>query len=736
MLPTVASVLGNRYTIEREIGVGGMATVYLADDAKYRRKVAIKVLRPDLAASIGAERFLREIDIAAQLNHPHILPLYDSGALDDVLFYVMPFVRGETLRQRLLRERRLSVADTIAITKQIASALEFAHAQGVLHRDIKPENVLLHEGVAMVADFGIALPQQKKSDTRLTDVGLSIGTPDYMSPEQAQGDQILTASSDVYSLACVSFEMLAGDPPHAAPTPFAVIAKRLTGHVPSLARLRADIPADLAHAIGKALALDPQQRWQSAEAFAKAIASGEAPRAVQPSVAVLPFLNMSADPDNEYFADGVTEDVITQLSKLKALKVTSRASVMRFKGQSRDLREIASALHTRTILDGSVRRAGGRVRIVAQLIDVEDDIHLWSETYDRELTDIFAIQSDVALHIASALHAELSRDEKSRIEKEGTNDIEAYQLYLLGRHRYLRFTYEGMKQGLEYYKRAVDRDPEFAAAHVALSQAYAEFAETGGLPAEEAYTAALASAQKALQLDPQLGGAHCVMGYVLFTAHFDWEGAEREFKRAIELSPSSAEVYDLYGRMCYAQRRFDEAIALQQRAHELDPLVNRNDLATAYLRAGRYLEALEYAHRAIEADPHSARARATAGWAYIKQGKTTEGVAELERAVTLSTGESAWLSQLGQAYGLIGETAKAREIARQLDVLATNGWVSPYHFAYVYTGLGEYDRAMDYLERAFDERSGAIHGIKGSFLFTPLHGQPRFKALLEKMDLA
>jgi len=300
----------------------------------------------------------------------------------------------------------------------------------------------------------------------------------------------------------------------------------------------------------------------------------------------------------------------------------------------------------------------------------------------------------------------------------------------------LRFTHEGMKQGLEYYKRAIDRDPEFAAAHVALSQAYAEFAETGGLPAEEAYAAALTSARKALELDPQLGGAHCVMGYVLFTGHFDWEGAEREFKRALELSPSSADVYDLYGRMCYAQRRFDEAIELQQRAHELDPLVNRNDLATAYLRAGRYVEALEYANRAIEADPESARARATAGWAYLKQGRTAEGMAALERAVALSTGESAWISQLGQAYGLIGETAKAREIARHLDVLATKGWVSPYHFAYVYTGLGEYDRAMDYLEQAFDQRSGAIHGIKGSFLFTPLHDQPRFNALLEKMNLA
>jgi serine/threonine protein kinase/Flp pilus assembly protein TadD len=736
MLPTVASVLGDRYTIEREIGAGGMATVYLADDAKHHRKVAIKILRPDLAASIGAERFLREIEIAAHLNHPHILPLYDSGAVDDVLFYVMPFVRGETLRQRLLRERRFSVADTIAITRQIASALEFAHAQGVIHRDIKPENILLHEGEAMVADFGIALPKQATSNTRLTDVGLSIGTPDYMSPEQAQGDQALTASSDVYSLGCVAFEMLAGEPPHAAPTPFAVIAKRLSGQVPSLSRVRADIPAGVAHAITKSLALETQHRWLSAGAFATALGALEPPRPAQPSVAVLPFLNMSADPDNEYFADGVTEDVIAQLSKLKALKVTSRSSVMRFKSRSRDLREIASTLNTHTILDGSVRRAGSRVRIVAQLVDVEHDTHLWSETYDRELTDIFAIQSDVALHIASALHAELSRDEKVRIEKEGTSDIEAYQLYLLGRHCYLRFTNEGMRQGLEYYKRAVDRDAEFAMAHVALAQAYAEFAETGGLPAEEAYANALVSARKALELDPQLGAAHCVMGYILFTGHFEWENAEGEFKRAIELSPSSAEVYDLYGRMCYAQRRFDEAIEMQERARELDPLVNRNDLATAYLRAGRYIEALEYAHRAISVDPYSARARATAGWAYLKQGRITEGMAELEHASTLSTGESIWMSQLGQAYGMTGEPAKAREVLRQLYALAEQGWVSPYHFAYVYTGLADYDRAMDYLERAFDERSGPIHGIKGSFLFTALHEHPRFKALLTKMNLS
>jgi serine/threonine-protein kinase len=730
----LSAALGDRYVIERALGSGGMATVYLADDIKHHRKVAIKVLRAELAFTIGPQRFLREIEIAACLNHPHILPLYDSGAGGDVLYYVMPYVRGETLRQWLLRERQLSIDDAMDITRQVAAALGFAHAQGVIHRDIKPENILLHEGEAMLADFGIALVTEHPTGSRLTETGIFIGTPQYMSPEQAQGILELDARSDVYSLACVMFEMLAGQPPHAAPTPMGVLAKRFSGATPSLSRLRNAVPVAIDRALTRALASNPADRFESVAAFVSALSESAAPSDV-PSVAVLPFVNLSSDPENEYFADGITEDVIAQLARIRALKVISRTSVMPFKGRTERLREIGAALGATTILEGSVRRIGDRVRIVAQLVDVEPDQHLWAETYDRQLTDIFAIQSDVALHIAEALRAELSRDERLRIKKEPTSNVDAYQLYLHGRHCYLRYNEEGFRKSIDYFNRAIERDSRYAMAYVGLALAFTELGETGGAEPGETHSQARAAARRAIELDKQLSEAHCVLGYVKFASDFDWAGAEQEFKQALELSPGNTDAIDLYGRLCAALGRYDEAIAFQKRANELDPIINRVDLATAYLRAGRYEDAMDAAARAVDLDPHDPRCHATLGWTFLKKGDYARGLTELEAAVALSPNDSTWLAQLGQASALAGKTETAREVLQRLEDLSRRRFVSPYHFAYVYTGLGEHDRAMDYLERAYETRSGAIYGVKGSFLFTSLHPHPRFKELLRRMNL-
>jgi serine/threonine-protein kinase len=730
------AALAGRYTVGPALGSGGMATVYLADDLKHRRKVAIKVLRPELASSIGTDRFLREIQTAARLNHPHILPLYDSGAAGEILYYVMPFVRGESLRQKLTREKQLGIDDALTIARHVASALALAHAEGIIHRDIKPENILLHEGEAMVADFGIALATHDAPRGRLTETGLLIGTPDYMSPEQAAGEMVLDARSDVYSLGCVLYEMLAGQPPHHGPTPQAMIARRLTDPVLPVRRVRSAVPAQVERALMKALATDPGDRLASAAAFAEALSERDAPAPAVPTVAVLPFVNLSADPENEYFADGITEDVIAQLAKIRALKVISRTSVMRFKNHEQSLREIGAKLEATTILEGSVRRAGDRVRIVAQLIEVDTDQHLWAETYDRRLTDIFGIQTDVALHIAAALRAELSRDERSRIGKEPTDDLEAYQLYLQGRYCYLRFTVEGFRTSTQYFERAIARDAEYAMAYVGLALAYTELAETGGLPPDEAFTRGKAAAKRALAIDSELGEGHCALAYVTFVSEFDWTGAEREFKRALELTPGNADAYDLYGRMCASLERYDEAIALQRRAQELDPLVHKVDLATAYLRAGAYDEALQAATRATDLDPQYARGHATIGWVLVLQGRHDEGLARLQTAVALSAGHTLWLAQLAQAYGMTGHVDKARELLGQLEDRARREYVSPYHLAYVHTGLGDRERAIDYLERAYTERAGAVYGIKGSFLFKPLHGHPRFTALLRKMNLA
>jgi eukaryotic-like serine/threonine-protein kinase len=743
-LARLGTALAGRYAIERELGRGGMATVYLAADLKHRRKVAIKVLRPELTEVLGPERFDREIQIVAGLNHPHILQLYDSGAAP-LLWFSMPYVRGESLRQKLSRERQLPIDQAIAIVRQVASALDHAHAHGLIHRDIKPENILLHEGEAMVSDFGIAFDSGEGGKRgggeaeRLTGTGIMLGTPAYMSPEQASGERTLDARSDIYSLACVLYELLAGEPPYTGPTAQAVIAKRFTDPIPRVRRLRATVSPAVEQAIIKALATAPADRFPSAAAFVEALTAPVGEQARSPSVAVLPFRNLSADPENEFFADGITEDVIAQLSKIRSLKVISHTSVMQFKNQEKNLREIGATLQVATLLEGSVRRAGDRVRIVAQLIDAEADQHLWAETYDRQLTDIFAIQTDVALQIASALEAELSPDERKRIHRKPTSDVHAYQLYLQGRQCYSRYTGESIQKGIEYFRKAIAVDPDYALAHTGLALAYAELAAGEGgsaLRPDLAHQEAKQAITRALALDGQLGEAHSVLALLKFSRDFDWAGAEREFKLALQLNPGAADIYDHYGWLCGALERWDEALALVTRAQELDPLMHRADVATTLLRAGRYPEALEAALRCVEYEPDFARGRSTLGWAYLKSGMPEQGVAELERAAALAPENVMYRAQLGQAYAIAGKTADAREMLRQLEQLSQKRFVSPYHMAYVYTGLGESDRAMDLLEQAFEERAGSVYGIKGSFLFTTLHSHPRFQALLRKMNLA
>ncbi|MFL5481704.1 MAG: tetratricopeptide repeat protein [Gemmatimonadaceae bacterium] len=460
-----------------------------------------------------------------------------------------------------------------------------------------------------------------------------------------------------------------------------------------------------------------------------------APAKSRSSVAVLPFINLSSDAENEYFADGITDDVIAHLSKIHALKVISRTSVMRFKQRQQSLREIGAALGAMTILDASVRRAGDRVRIVAKLVDVQTDQHLWAETYDRELTDIFAIQTDVALQIAAAMKAELSREERSRVRRGPTSDIPAYQLFQRGREWYIKYTPEGLLRSIEFFDKAIARDPSFALAYAVKSIAYTELIEVGAISPDLAYERAIEASEQALNLDPELGAAHCTLAYLKSAHEFDWEAAEHGFKRAIELSPSGADAYVLYGRMLAGLGRFDEAIAAQEHAHALDPLAHRMDRITTLLRAGRFEEAIKPAEAAVEFEPGYDRARSTLGWSYFLNGDQSAGIAELERAVACSPGNTLWLGQLGQAYAMAGDEAKARTILEQLEAYAREKFVSPYHFAYVYTGLGDSDRALDYLEQAVIARTGPTYAMKSSFLFTSLHNHPRFRALLRELKL-
>jgi serine/threonine protein kinase/Tfp pilus assembly protein PilF len=732
------SSLEGRYVIEREIGHGGMATVFLARDIRHDRHVALKLLKPELGAALGVERFQSEIRVTANLQHPNLLPLFDSGEANGLLFYVMPFVDGESLRTRLDREKQLPVDEAIRIAVAIARALHHAHQHGVIHRDLKPENILLQAGQPVIADFGIALPTSKAGDARITQTGLALGTPHYMSPEQAMGDRDLDGRSDVYGLACVLYEMLAGEPPHTGPNAQAVIFRRLTDSAPHVRRLRDAVPANIEQALIKALARAPADRFVSAAAFAEALTAPATVRTKPQSVAVLPFSNFSADPENEYFADGITEDVIAQLSKIRALKVISSTSVMALKNRDRNLREIGASLGVATLLEGSVRRAGDRVRIVAQLIDAETDDHLWADTYDRQLTDIFAIQTDVALQIANALTAQLSRDERSRLQKAPTRDFQAYQLHLQGRHYASRFTQHGLWTGIGYYRQAIAKDADYALAYASMAWAYAELAQMGigVLRPAEAYLNARNAVTRALELDSGLGEAHCISAYLKCLCDFDWAGAEAEFRISLELDPGNADTCDLYGQMLGALERYDEALVMVKRAQELDPLAHRTDVANTLLRAGRYEEGLRAITPVIELDPHNPRAHATFGWALLRTGKSDAGLAALQKAVSLGPDETLYLAQLGEAYALTGRTAEAHDVLRQLKEWSGQRYVSPYHTAYVHTGLGQPDAALDLLERAFDEQSGPLYAIKGSYLFAALRQHPRFTALLRKMNLA
>ncbi|HEU5185673.1 MAG TPA: protein kinase [Gemmatimonadaceae bacterium] len=746
----LTTALSGRYTIERALGRGGAAIVYLACDLRHHRSVALKVFQPDLADSIGAQRFLQEIETVARLRHPHILPLYDSGEVNGVPYFVMPYVEGESLRARLERAPRLTVTEAVQIARAVADALDFAHRHGVIHRDIKPENILLEAGHAIVADFGIARAVSAAWGDSVTRTGYAVGTPGYVSPEQASGERDIDGRSDLYSLACVLYEMLAGEPPFTGATAHEVIAKRFVGSFTALRVIRPDVPAEVADAVARALAPAPSDRFSSAAAFAEALTTGVSIEhgglgrehaATSRFVAVLPFDNLTSDPENEYFSDGITDDIIAQLSKIAGLRVISRASAMRYKRSPKSLREIAADLGVSYVLEGSVRRADKRVRIVAELIDGRTDEHVWTDTYDRELTDIFSIQSDVALQIANALQAELSPEEEVRIGKPPTRDLDAYELYLRGRQCEYKFTEEWIRRGLEYFERAIAKDPHYARAYAGVAHTYVVLGlghGAGTLRSSEAYAKARLAVESALALDAGLGEAHGVLAFLKFIADYDWTGAEREYQRAIELNPGSAEIYDSYGLLLSSLGRFDEAIAAQKHAQELDPLttVASSDLASALLRAGRYDDAAKEAQRLIQLEPGFPMGHSTLGWAYVKLGKCDDGLRELEHAVAISPANTLFLAQLGQAYAETGKVQQAREILGRLEELAKQRYVSPYHMAYVYTGLSEPDEAIDWLERAYEERAGGVYGIKGSFLFRSLQPHARFQALLRKMNLA
>jgi serine/threonine protein kinase/tetratricopeptide (TPR) repeat protein len=728
-----------------------MGEVWRAKDLRLGREVALKVLPDEFGADAERlSRFEREARILASLNHPNIAQVYGFESSGETRALVLELVEGPTLAERIDRGRP-PVEECLSIARQIAEALAEAHDKGIVHRDLKPQNIkLTRTGQVKVLDFGLArrhvtTGSSSGDGTTLagqTQAGMILGTVGYMAPEQVRGETA-DARADLFSFGCVLYELASGERAFDRGSAIETMSAILHDAPPPPSRTRRELPSGLDSFVAHCLEKDPSRRFQSARDLAFALAalsSNRAPATASPraaSVAVLPFVNMSADPENEFFADGITEDVIAHLAKIKSIKVISRTSAMAFKKRDRSLREIGEKLGASTLLDGSVRRAGNRVRIVAQLVDCASDEPIWSETYDRDLTDIFAIQTDVALSIVKALRAELSSDERARVGRRPTDNLEAYEHYLQGRAWMSRFSPEGFRRSLAAYERAVALDPEFALAWTGIAHLHVEHSISGivAQSPEESIRVAKAALARSLALNDELAETHGIAALIRYVFDFDWQGAEREFLRALELGPNNSEIHDHYSWMLSSLERYDEALREVLVAKELDPLLIQSDLGTVLLRAGRNEEALRAARQSVIEEPASARCHSNLGWALIFQGEAAEGIASLEHAVAISPGATLFLSQLGQAAALTGDVARARRILDQLHEVAKRDFVSPYHFAYVLAGLGEADAAIDHLEQAFERRSGAIYGIKGSFLFRSLRGHPRFEALLRKLNL-
>jgi serine/threonine protein kinase/Flp pilus assembly protein TadD len=716
LLQRLQPALRERYSVEREVGRGGMATVFLATDLKHDRKVALKVLHPELAATLGSERFLREIQIAARLQHPHILPLYDSGQADTLLYYVMPFVEGESLRDRLNREHQLPVEDAVTLGRDIAAALDYAHRQGVVHRDIKPENVMVHEGEAVVTDFGIAKAVSAAGRESLTQTGLAVGTPAYMSPEQASGEGEPDGRSDVYSLGCVLFEMLTGSAPFTGSTAQALITKRFTEPVPSVRAARKEVTGELELVVTKALARDPGDRFASASQVVQALGS---PKVVTPhatplatpavpqrkSIAVLPFVNMSNDPENEYFTDGIAEEIMNALSKIQALQVASRTSAFAFKGQKQDIRKIGEQLGVGTVLEGSARKMGNKLRVSVQLVSVKEGFQLWSERYDRDMEDVFAIQDEIAENIVKALRVVLSEDEKKAIEKAPTDNVEAYDCYLRGRQYFHQWRKRTTLFARRMFERAIELDPNFALAYAGIADC-CSFTYSYWLASPEHLAEADAASLRAVQIDPELAEARTSRGLALTFARRYGE-AEQEFQAAVRLNPKLFEAQYFYARAKLQQGQFAEAVALFQEACRLRPddYQAYSFLSQAYDGLGLKAESeaahrrtLQLVERHIELNPDDSRALNLGAIELVHAGRREQGLEWAKLALTLDPDDSQMI----------------------------------YNTACFYAVQGMHDDALDCLEKAVSLGWGHREWMDNDPDFESLRGHPRFEALLKQ----
>ncbi len=710
------SSLVSRYKLDRELGRGGMATVYLATDLRHDRRVALKVLHSELSSALGPDRFLREIKLVARLNHPHIVPLFDSGEAGGHLYHVMPVVEGETLRDRLLREGQIPVAESLQIVRGIASALDYAHRQNIVHRDIKPENLMLQDGEALVMDFGIAKALSAATNDTLTQAGMMVGTPAYVSPEQAAGESVIDGRSDQYSLACVLYEMVSGRKPFLGATAQAVLSKRFSEPVPSLRSVCSSTTEEVEVALTRAMQKDSAKRFGTTMDFAKALVAthlstpdgspiGGVGGGGGKSIAVMPFTNMSSDPEGDFFADGIADEIITALSKIKALKVSSRTSSFSFKGKNDDIREIGRRLQVGTILEGSVRKAGKRLRLTAQLVNAENNEQLWAERFDRELEDVFQIQDEIAQSIVAALRVVLSEDEKRAIDQVQTANVEAYGFYLRGRQYFHQHRRKSLGYARQMFERAIELDPDYALAYAGVADCCSFLYQYFDASPQNLKRADAAS-MRALELAPNLAEAHASRGLAVSLSERFGE-ADIEFETAMKLDPKSFEAAYFYARSCVAQGRGEDAAKWFERATIIRP----DDYAAMALLATVY-HSLGQEDKSIQASRK----------AYDTARKHLELTPDDPRALYMGA----------VSLTSLGESDKAREWIRRALAMDPDDPSVLYNIACAFAIENQAHEALDALTKAIDNGFGHWKWIEHDADLDSLRTQPAFVALLAR----
>jgi eukaryotic-like serine/threonine-protein kinase len=784
----------SHYRILERLGAGGMGVVYKAHDSRLDRALVLKLLPEKLAQQSQAlERFRREARAASALNHPGICTIYDIGEQDGRAFIAMEFIDGETLRSHI-DGKPLPLEEILKLGIQIAEALDAAHAEGIIHRDIKPANIFVTKrGQAKVVDFGLAKLVPKgiaigdaDSSGASTDstsiVGIISGTPSYMSPEQIRGDD-LDPRTDIFSLGLVLYEMTTGCQAFGDGTGGAIIEAVLTRPPAPVRSINPDIPPRLEEIIDEALQKDRDERYQHAaemvadlkrmrrnadlgrraaeedEESALTSATGPLSSTGKPSsrtstqqtgtlreprvsriigsLAVLPFENVSRDPENEYLSDGITGSLINNLATVPKLRVMAQSTVFRYKGREIDPQAVGRELNVRAVLTGRMMQSGGSLRIGTELVDVATGSQLWGAQFDSKPGDIFTIQDEISNKISGKLRLQLTRAEKKRLVRRHTEDAEAYRLYLQGRHHWNRWTEEGFYKAIGYFQQAVEKDPGYALAYTGEAEAYVLLGWNSYLPPKDAFPKGKAAAMTALEIDPDLGEAHTPLAAALWLHDWQWQEAQTEFKRSLELNPTYPTGNHWHAEYVMTMGRHVEGIARMKNSQELDPLslIINVAIGWAYYMARQYDDAIEQLLRTAELDPNYPVTYWILGLLYRITGRYELAISAGEKGVDLSGGSPLMRAALAHTYGKSGRAKDALQVLDDLTTVAKHKYVAPHFLAGIHIGLGENDRAIECLEKSWEEHSHWLIYLHMDPSMDDLRSNPRFQDLVRRVGL-